>query len=267
MVSLDPRLRGGLARQEADALSMWGEIGRGLAFFDEHRAWDRYRPVGHLGVVSDFSGDDEFMALEVLNLLSRQSTLYRIVEKGRALDESLDGLRAVLFIDEDPPEPELRRKLYSFTEEGGTLITPPGWEERGTQIEHAWPPRFRVFDYGRGRLAVAREDIADPYILADDAQLLMSHRHDGVRLFNAMTAMFHYCLSEDGASGVLHLISFFNLFSGVPLTVWFRRDWASAHLWVPGAGEPGTAEWRPAETGVEFTLESVPDYGALEVST
>jgi hypothetical protein len=267
MVSLDPRLRGGLARREEDALSMWGEIGRDLAFFGKHRAWDRYRPVGHLGVVSDFSGDDEFVSLEVLNLLSRQSTLYRIVEKRHALDASFDGLKALLFVDEDPPGPDLRRKLYSFAEEGGTLITPPGWEERGTLIEHAWPPRFRVLDYGRGRLAVARQEIVDPYLLADDAQLLMSHRHDGVRLFNAMAAMSHYCLSHDGASGVLHLVSFFNLFAGVPLTVWFRRDWASARLWVPGAGEPGTAERRPAEPGVEFNLESVSDYGALEVST
>jgi hypothetical protein len=267
MVSLDPRLRGGLARQDKDALSMWSEIGRGLSFFGEHRAWDRYRPVGHLGVVSSFAGDDEFLSLEVLNLLSRQSSLYRIVEKGRALDEPFDGLKAVLVVDQDRPGPDLRRKLYSFAAEGGTLITPPGWEERGTLLEHAWPPRFDVFDYGKGRLAVAREEIADPYVLADDAQLLMSHRHDGVRLFNAMAAMSHYCLSEDGSSGVLHLVSFFNRFSGVPLTVWFRRDWSSARLWVPGIREADTAERRPAESGVEFSLETVPDYGALEVST
>jgi hypothetical protein len=267
MISLDPRLRGGLARKEDAARSMWSEIGRSLAFFGEHPAWSGYRPVGHLGVVSSFSGDDEFLSLEVLNLLSRQSSLYRIVQKSRALDEPFDGLKAVLFVDETPPGPDLVRKLYAFAEEGGTLITPPGWEERGTLIEHAWPPRFRVFRCGEGRLAVAREEISDPYVLADDAQLLMSHRYDGVRLFNAGATMSHYCVGEDGASGVLHLVSFMNLFSGVPLTVWFRREWASARLWLPGSEEARPAERRPAEPGVEFSLESVPVYGALEVST
>jgi len=267
MISLDPSLRDGLARQESAARSVWGEIGRGLAFFAEHRAWSHYRPVGHLGVVSDFAGDDAFLSLEILNLLSRQSSLYRIVEKDHALDEPFDGLKAVLFVDADTPGPDLRRKLYSFAEEGGTLITPPGWEARGTEIEHAWPPRFRVFRYGEGRLAVAREEISDPYVLADDAQLLLSHRHDGVRLFNAMGTLSHYGLSGDESSGVLHLVSFFSLFSAVPLTVWFRRGWASARLWVPGSGEAATAERRAAEPGVEFHLETVPGYGALEVST
>jgi hypothetical protein len=267
MVSLDPRLRVGLARGEDTARSMWGEIGQAQSFFEEHRSWEGYRPVGHLGVVSDFSGDNEFLSLEVLNLLSRQSTLYRIVQKGRALEESFDGLKAVLFVDEEPPGADLLRKLYSFAEEGGTLITPPGWEERGTLMEHTWPPRFRQLRFGEGRLAVAREEISDPYVLADDAQLLMSHRYDGVRLFNAGATMSHYCENGDGASGILHLISFMNLFSGVPLTIWFRREWASARLWRPGTGEGGPAERRAAEPGVEFSMESVPVYGVLEVST
>jgi hypothetical protein len=95
----------------------------------------------------------------------------------------------------------------------------------------------------------------------------MSHRYDAVRLFNAGAAMAHYCVSGDGASGVLHLISFMNLFFGVPLTIWFRREWAAARLWLPGTIEAGPAERRPAEPGVEFNLEAVPVYGALEVST
>lgn len=267
MVTLDPRLRGGLARQEDAARSMWSEIGRTLAFFEEHGDWNRYRPVGYLGVVSDFSGDNESLSLEVLNLLSRQSSPYRIVERSHALDTSLGGLKAVLFVDEEPPEPELLRKLYSFAEEGGTLITPPGWEERGTLLEHAWPPRFRVFQCGEGRIAVARDEVSDPYVLADDAQLLMSHRYDAVRLFNAGAAMSHYSLSDDGASGVLHLVRFMGWFFPMPLTVWFRREWAAGRLWLPETGEAGSPERRPAEPGVEFNLESVPVYGALEVST
>jgi hypothetical protein len=79
--------------------------------------------------------------------------------------------------------------------------------------------------------------------------------------------MSHYSLSEDGDSGVLHLLSYFSLFSRAPVSVWLRRDWASARLWLPGEEGAEPAGRRPAEPGVEFHLASAPAYGALEVST
>jgi hypothetical protein len=119
-------------------------------------------------VVSAYGGADEFLSFEALNLLARQSCLYRILEKSRALETPFVGLDAALYVDAAPPGGDLARKLYAFAEEGGTLITPPGWEERGVRDDDAWLSRFRVFRYGRGRLAVAREELADPYLLAED---------------------------------------------------------------------------------------------------
>ena len=90
----------------------------------------------------------------------------------------------MLYVDETPPEGELLRRLYAFAEAGGTLITAPGWEERGESLPRSSFSRFKLSDYGQGRLAVAREELVDPYRLAEDAQALMSHRHDLVRVFN-----------------------------------------------------------------------------------
>ena len=89
-----------------------------------------YLPVGQLGVVSAYGGPDEFLSFEVLNLLARQSCLYRILEKSRALETPFAGLDAVLYVDGAPPAGDLAGALR-VRRGGGTLITPPGWEVRG----------------------------------------------------------------------------------------------------------------------------------------
>lgn len=266
LLSLDPHLRLGLLDRQASALETWAGISRSLAFFGKHRAWTSYLPAGQLGVVSDYAGADEFLSFELLNLLARQSSLYRILEKSRAPEAPFDGLDAVLYVDQAPPGGDLVRKLYRFAEEGGTLITPPGWEERGVHDDDAWLPRFRVFRYGRGRLAVAREELADPYLLAGDAQLLMSHRRDRVRVFNAGTAQFHHATSGDGRSGVLHTLLYPTRYPRMPLTVWFLHPWAKARVFMVDTEEAAPVGRTPVEPGVEFHLPPVPVYCALEVS-
>ena len=266
VVSLDPHLRLGLLERRASALETWAGIGRSLAFFGKHRAWASHLPVGQLGVVSAYGGADEFLSFEVLNLLARQSCLYRILEKSRALETPFVGLDAVVYVDGAPPTGDLARKLYAFAEGGGTLITPPGWEERGVHEGDSWLSRFRVFQYGRGRLAVARAELADPYLLAEDAQLLMSHRRDRVRLFNAGTAQFHHATSGDGRSGVLHALVFPMTYRRSEMTAWFLNRWASARVFMVETPEPAPAGRTEVEPGVEFHLPPVPVYCALEVS-
>ena len=266
MASLDPHLRIGLLDRRASALSTWATIGRSLAFFRKHRAWTSYVPAGQLGVVSDYTGTNEFLSFEVLNLLARQGSLYRILEKGTALQAPFDGLDAVVYVDEAPPAGDLARRLYAFAEGGGTLVTPPAWEERGVREDDPWLSRYRIFRYGRGRLAVAREEAADPQVLAEDAQLLMSHRHDRLRVFNAGTGLFHYATSGDGRSGVLHAFLFPTPYKRPPMTVWFRQPWATARAWMVEAEEAAPTERTAVEPGVEFHLPPVPVYCALEVS-
>jgi hypothetical protein len=267
LVDLDPHLRVGLLEGRAWARGTWSTLIRALAFFRRHSEWGGYVPVGQLGVVSDFRGPNEFLSFEVLNLLGRQGSLYGILEKGETLPATFAGLDAVLYVDESPPAADLVRKLYAYAEGGGTLITPPGWEERGAREDDAWIPRYRVHRHGRGRLAVAREEIGDPQQLAEDAQLLMSHRHDRLRVYNVGAGLHHYATSLDGRSGVLHTLTFPTPYPRMPVTAWFRRPWASARSWTVDAAEPSPVERAPVETGVEFHLPAPPVYSALEVSS
>ena len=265
LVSLDAHLRRGLSDRQASAVETWGAIGRALAFFRRHESWAAYQPAGQIGVVSDYAGAHEFLAFETINLLGRQSSLYQIVEKGRAIDTPLGELDAVLFADEDRPDAELTKKLYAFAEAGGTLITQPGWEERGVPIEDDWAPRFRVSRYGQGRVAVARETLDDPREVAEDAQLLMSHRRDRVRVFNQGTGLWHYATSADGRAGVLHAFLFPTPYPQMPMTVWFRRPWATARLFTTATDVPGPATRVAMDPGVEFHLSPATVYCATEV--
>jgi hypothetical protein len=267
LVALDPHLRFDLAQGRAAALETWAGIGRALAFFRAHSEWTRYLPVGQLGVVSDYAGANEFLSFETLNLLARQGSLYRILDRRAALATGLEALDAVLYVDADRPGPELTRKLYAFAEAGGTLITPPGWEERGVRDDDARRRRFREFRYGRGRLAVASQEPSDPYVVAEDAQLLIGHRNDRLRIFNPGTGQFHYATSGDSRSGVLHALLFEPVDARTPVTVWLRQPWARGSVLRVDSPEVAKAVRTAVEPGVEFTLPPVPVYCALEVSS
>jgi len=218
-------------------------------------------------VVSDFSGPNEFMSFEVLNLLSRYSRLYRIIPRlqdqllatSSASADPFEGLKALLYVDDTPPGAELLRRLYAFAEEGGTLITAPGWEERGEPLERSPFSRFKLSRYGQGRLAVAREDLVDPYRLAEDAQALMGHRHDLVRVFNPGVGRFAYSRSEDGRSAVVHLFPYSRYAFETHVSVWLHEPWRSADAWRPGAAQPERTERTVMETGVEFLLPPEPE--------
>jgi hypothetical protein len=266
VVSLDPALRLGLSEGRAEARETWARIGRGLAFFREHAAWAGFSPVGQIGVISDYAGTNEFLSFELVNLLARRSALYQVLGKGRVQGASFEGLDSVLYADEAPPGRELARRLYAFAEAGGTLITPPGWQERGVPDESVEVPRFRVSRCGRGRLAVAREAFADPELLAEDAELLTSHRLDRVRVFNLGTGLFQYGASGDGRQGVLHALAFPTPYPRGEMTAWFRRPWATARVFTVDAGDATPARRTPVGQGVEFHLPAPPVYCALEMS-
>jgi hypothetical protein len=265
LVSLDPHLRVGLSRRSGAALDAWRRVAASLGFFEAHQEWTRYTPEGQLGVVSDYAGADEFLSFEVLNLLARRGSLFRIVDKRSALAASFADLDAVLYPDAAPPAPELAQKLDAFVDQGGTLVAPPFWPARGASDESAWFPRFRVFRCGKGRLAVSRAELEDPSLLADDAQLLMSHRYDRLRLFNPGTAQFHYLRSIDGRTGVLHALRHDTPDPRQPLTAWFEEPWSHARV-LTAAGADGAPVAREAsEHGASFTFTPLAGYSALEL--
>jgi hypothetical protein len=264
IVALDAALRAGLAEGRERYRETWRRIARGLAFFEQHAAWRGFSPLEQIGVLADYSGENEFMATEALNLLARRSAFCRVLPSGREAAFSLEGLDSVLCLDAKPASAALATKLHAFAEAGGTLVTAPGWEARGTLDEAARFPRFRVYRCGKGRLAIARDDFSDPELLAEDTQLLTSHRNDRVRVFNLGVGLFQHATSADGQSGVLHTVAFPLAYQRGPLAVWFLKPWARGRVLTPEAETD--AKRVPVDGGVEFHLPPVPAYAALEVT-
>ncbi len=263
IVSLDRALAEALGRGERSATGVWGEIAATLTFFERHRIWRDWTPMGPLAVISDFAGDNEFLATEVLNLAARRNLLYRVVEKTRAPEFDLAGVRAALYVDNAPPSAPLIEKLVAFTRSGGIFIAPAPVAAKFPGAPAASPvDGYDVRAFGKGRVAAPKKEWDDPFLLAADAHILMSRRHDPVQVFNAGSLIVN--CAERGPEAVIQLVNFAGREAGHEVSVAVRRSCAGARFHTL-AGVPAPLKPAPARRGVEFQLPPFPLYAALEL--
>ena len=207
LITLDPALAAGLTEQKPGSLAVWKRIAATAAFFAGHKEWTGYVPEAAMALVSDFSGDNEFFSQEMLNLLARAGGHYLVVRKDTAGASTFNGVRAVIYADAAPPDPGLRKNILSFVEGGGMLITTSKWGPvSGAPAKGSEHPRYTVRAAGKGRIAQANPDPDDPYVMANDAVLLVSHRYDLVRFWNGGATGSFYTVSADRKKAVVHLL-------------------------------------------------------------
>ena len=288
MVTLDDSLRKALPAGDAEALKTWRGISTTLAFFEKHRDWNAWQPWGSVGILSSFAGKDEFLSQEVLNLAARRNLLYRVLDRTapdgqrrnpaerrnlpyRVLDRStpanhrLEGLRAVLYVDNDPPSPELKNNLSAFAQSGGLLIIPHvlASDFAGDKPIECPVAGYDVRSLGKGSVAVATRDWDDPFFLAADVHSLVMRRNDPVALFNARTLWEHYSVAPDDRSALLQLVAFTS-HTAESVSIAPARHWRSARLYTISSSavvelEPVQVDGRP-----EFHLPAFSHYAALE---
>jgi hypothetical protein len=265
MISLDEGLRKGLPAGNADALKTWRSILAALTFFERHRDWAAWEPWGSIGILSTFSGKDEFLAQEVLNLSARRNLLYRVLDRCIPASQKLEGLCGVLYVDSDPPSDGLKAQLDSFARSGGLVIVPRALASRfpgGNPV----PCPVRGYDlrsFGKGSLAVATRDWDDPYFLAADVHSLVRRRNDPVRLFNAGSLWEHYSTNADRSRALLQLVSFTSR-PNASVSVALARRWRSIAMYVIGTGGPTTLTPVIVEGRMELHLPAFAYYAALE---
>jgi hypothetical protein len=258
ILSLDPAL----AAQAAADNPGWKRMMAAAAFFAARPSWADYTAAAVLGVVSDYAGGNEFMSQELLNLLARAGVNYRIVLKDRP---DFGGLKAILYADKEAPTEALRKQAMGFVEAGGLLVAAPVWGAPGGKAEPAGHPRFAVSAAGKGRVAMALAEPDDPWQLANDAVVLVSHRYDLVRCFNSGSFASFYTHSPDRQKALVHLL--------------FYSDRGPGEASVRIAGKYRTARIStvdqpdlkavPAEFGkdsVEVHLPPVPPYVTVELT-
>jgi hypothetical protein len=266
VVSLDDTFSGALATANAKALDDWKKLTATLAFFEEHRDWQTYRSLGAVGVVSDFTGDNEFMASECLNLIGRRHLPYRVVDKKKFAAPALQGLKAVVYPDDDMPAPALRQALIAFARAGGLLVCTRKCAALATggTVSNVDNSLFQVHQLGTGRVAVTLEDVPDPYTLANEMHMLLSRRNDLYRLYNFGASTTVYQGSPDGKKALLQFLNF----SGATtpdMSVEFTRRFTAARFWTPDKKTAAPLEFIKRDASLEVHLPSFAEYCAIEL--
>jgi hypothetical protein len=124
--------------------------------------------------------------------------------------------------------------------------------------------RFRLWALGAGRIAVAKEEFSDPYVLASDTHVLLSRRHDLLRVWNGSPAITYYAGSPHARRAVVHILNY----SAQPvefMSVRVMQPYRSARLWTAGGEPPAPLKVIPADGAAEFHLPPVGPYAAIEL--
>jgi hypothetical protein len=276
VISLDDQMRADLAAKSAQAVGDWKKITDALAFFDQNKASRAYVSRGRLAVMSNFSAPDREFGEDVLNMLPRLREPFRVISRTRATDASFDGLEGILYVDQEPPDAGLRRKLTAFVNGGGTLFVPSKWPNpEGLPIQVSSAEAYLLFTLrrlGKGRLAVAKEEKPDSYFTCMDVQNILSHRGDPARLYNGASMNYFFQASAQGRQGVIHVLNYSRRPGSDNVLIYLKSPWRSARFVSPEAAAPVALQWTahnsPYEVGgAELFLPLFSVYGAVEMET
>ena len=271
IISLDDQLASAVAAEKPDALESWKRISRAAGFFAAQEAWTDYVPGAVIGVVSDYSGENEFLSHELLNLLDRTNEQYRIVPKA-ATPVDLRGLKAVIYPDAVPPSPGLRKSILEFVAAGGLLITGSQWGHApGISTEHNGHRRYVFHALGKGRVAMAKADLDDAYILANDSVLLVSHQHDLLRFWNGGAVGSLLTMAPDRRQALVQMLFYSERGNlqrggmGEVLTLSVAGRFRSARIRTLNQPDPRPLEMEPLKDSVEVHFPAVASYAAIEL--
>ncbi len=266
VLTLDRGFAAGVAKRDHDAMKGWKQVVSAASFFAERKPWADYVPRAVVGVVSDFSGENESSGQELLNMLARANQQYKVILKKDFSAASLSGLRAIVYVDIGTPAPELRAQMLRFVEGGGLLVTRPEWHPLGDNTvwktdEH---PRFSIGELGKGRVAVAKQDPDDPYLLANDSVTLVSRRYDLLRFWNFISVGSLLSCAEDQRKASAQIVSFAGPGVYGP-TLWVAGAYRKASLWTLDKAGPVDVRTEIQESGVEVQLPPISFYAAVEL--
>jgi hypothetical protein len=264
IISLDDKLRAALPKGNLQAKGVWEKVCEAVAFFESHREWEAFKSQGILAVISDFRGENASLSGEVLNLLNRRQVQFQVLERSRSLPVSTQGLKAMLWLDKEAPSAEQHSQLLAFVQQGGLLIAAAYWGPPEVKATKKDPSLlYKMYNVGKGQMAVAEEGFQDPYQVAVDTHLLVSHRNDLVRLYNPAATNCHSSIDPGHRKRLVQVLNY----SSEPaesVTLWVNGRVGSARLWQPGTKDARTLPGVAAPPGTDFGLPPLSVYCALE---
>ena len=266
VVALDADLRAALLHGNGDARSTWKTLARQLSFFKNRRQWDEYQPLGTVGVLSDFSGPNRNLGEEILGTIARRNLPFQVILKSKAATPTLTGLKAVVCLDQGTPTSALQQKLLAFVYQGGVLLASQQWGGAATGTPGGRHARYEIRNLGKGRLAIAKEESPDPFLVARDVHALVDRANDPLRLYNITAAVSKYAAAPGGNRALVQFVNFAQRDPNDGITVWLQRTYRSALLWEPGAETGTPVKIVPELGGASVQLPSVAVYAGIELS-
>jgi hypothetical protein len=265
---LPPLFAAAIVAGNSRAIDDWKSLGAKARWFEERDAWRSWTVVAPLLVLSDFSGDNEYVAGETMLLTARQQTAFWPVLAASVKTADFASRQAVLYLDNAGPEEKLLAMLRDFAAKGGLVLLGTAAGKAFADLKPApgeAHARFDLFSLGSGRVAVAREAFADPWTLADDAHLLMSRRHDPARLYNGGLLHLHSAISPQGDRTMVHVVNYGTESPGHIVVLQVNRRVKSARVHLPGspAASPVALGGTPAKP--EIVLPDFSVYAAVEL--
>ena len=266
IVSLDEGFAADVAQGKAEAVASWKKLGAAARFFEDRKAWSGYAPEAVVGIISDFTGDNEMMGGELLNLVARTNQQYRVILKNKLSPASFANLKAVIYGDAAPPPPALKNNILAFVQGGGLLITHPGWGiAPGMRASNQDNDRYVWRTLGKGRIAFAKSEFDDPWVIAQESVLLISHRHDLLRFWNGGSVGSYFTMAPDRKRALVHVI-FYADQGPEEAGVRVAGNYRSAKMWTLD-GKESRIEMIPQKDAVELHLPAVAQYAAAELET
>jgi len=218
----------------------WPAVQKALAFFERNVAWRAWEPVAGITLISDFTGPDERIGGECLNLLSRRQVGTRLAKPG-----DIPNTAAAAWVSAKPVPYE---KYSPWIRNGGTLIV---HGEANSRIE------------GKGRIVGRPEAWTDVYAAAAGIHLALTRRSDVLRLWNAGSFNSFYQMEPGAKHAVVHLINYARNRSSDNISIWLARPWKKAALST--FDNQTLLKTSPSNGGIEIPLPQLGVYAAIEL--
>ena len=264
IISLHSRFAAELLQGKADALASWRKITAAARFFDDRGAWSAYTPRAVVGIVSDFAGDNEYIGTELLNLVARTNQQYRVLLKNELSPSSFANLRAVIYADGTAPDPAVKSSIMAFVEAGGLLITHPKWgTPPGDRANNQDNDRYVWRTSGKGRIALAKSAFDDPWALAQESVLLISHRYDLLRFWNGGSVGSYFTMAPDRKQALVQVL-FYADRGPDSAGVRVAGNYRSGKLWTLD-GTNSRITMVAKKDAVEMDLPGTAQYAAAEL--
>jgi hypothetical protein len=245
----------------------WERLIADMKWFQERRPWAGWQTVALLLVISDFKGPNEYAGTEFMNLANRRNLQFEAADPKRFTAAQLDKRIAALYIGAEPLQPTTLAALQAFAERGGLVIgmKAPLAKLRGLRPHTETNERFDMFACGKGRVAVAKAEWDDPFVLAQDTHLLMSRRHDQVRLFNGGSLIWRETQSADGRSRLVHILNYAGGWPAGRVSLQCAHPIKSARIHSLGNANPQQLEIFRNSAQEELHLPPFTIYAAVEL--